>query len=172
MSFLIFLAVVVIGLIICCLFNNDTQNLKPSSYNLLYWSGLEKVENKRALLTISPNEKMLYLDFENKKTFNINFDNIKDVELLKEIKHKNKSVVGRAVVGGLLLGPVGAVVGGMSGLGQKEEKDYYLKISTSNHELIFKALSDKVFDLSNCFITLNKIFNNSDVLNNIDSEID
>ena len=33
---------------------------------------------------------------------------------------KNKSVIGRAVVGGLILGPVGAIVGGMTGIGQKQ----------------------------------------------------
>jgi len=32
---------------------------------------------------------------------------------------KDKSVIGRAIVGGLLLGPVGAIVGGMSGIGTK-----------------------------------------------------
>ena len=37
------------------------------------------------------------------------------------IMHKDKSVIGRAVLGGVLLGPLGAVIGGMSGLktGQK-----------------------------------------------------
>ena len=35
-------------------------------------------------------------------------------------EQKNKSVVGRAIVGGLILGPVGAIVGGMTGIGQKE----------------------------------------------------
>lgn len=39
-----------------------------------------------------------------------------------EIKEKSKSVGGRAVIGGVLLGPVGAIVGGMSGLGKKEIK--------------------------------------------------
>ncbi len=38
------------------------------------------------------------------------------------LEKKEKSVVGRAVVGGLLLGPVGALVGGMSGMGTKEVK--------------------------------------------------
>lgn len=46
---------------------------------------------------------------------------------MKFIKHdnlsvQNKSVIGRAAVGGLILGPLGAVVGGMSGLGSKYKK--------------------------------------------------
>ena len=40
----------------------------------------------------------------------------------EEIIEKNKSVIGRAVVGDLLLGPLGAVVGGMSGIGTKQKK--------------------------------------------------
>ena len=35
-------------------------------------------------------------------------------------EQKNKSVIGRAIVGGLILGPVGAIVGGMTGIGQKQ----------------------------------------------------
>lgn len=38
----------------------------------------------------------------------------------KDIQEKSKSVAGRAVIGGLLLGPVGAVVGGMTGLQGKK----------------------------------------------------
>jgi hypothetical protein len=37
------------------------------------------------------------------------------------IKNKDKSLIGRAVVGGVLLGPLGAVIGGMSGLKNGEE---------------------------------------------------
>jgi hypothetical protein len=36
----------------------------------------------------------------------------------EELAQSGKSVLGRATVGGLLLGPVGAVIGGMSGLGK------------------------------------------------------
>lgn len=39
-----------------------------------------------------------------------------------EIRDKNKSVIGRALVGGLLFAGAGAVVGAVSGLGTKQEK--------------------------------------------------
>ncbi|MBN2893516.1 MAG: zinc-ribbon domain-containing protein [Bacteroidales bacterium] len=38
-----------------------------------------------------------------------------------ELIRTDKSVIGRAVVGGLVLGPLGAIVGGMSGIGSKEK---------------------------------------------------
>lgn len=46
-----------------------------------------------------------------------------------EIKERGKSVIGRAAVGGLLLGPLGAVIGGISGTGtkkRKEEKNFFV----------------------------------------------
>lgn len=46
---------------------------------------------------------------------NVRFDRLTE----KEDIQQDKSVIKRAVVGGLLAGPVGAVVGGMSGLGTK-----------------------------------------------------
>ena len=60
----------------------------------------------------------------------------------KAIIEKDKSVIGRAVVGGLLLGPVGAIVGGMSGIGtkkenvivQKEDEKIYIKIFSPSHQ--------------------------------------
>lgn len=39
----------------------------------------------------------------------------------QELISKDKTVIGRAVVGGLILGPLGAIVGGMSGIGTKEQ---------------------------------------------------
>lgn len=52
---------------------------------------------------------------------NIQYTQIKKINIVKEteIKEFDKSVTGRAVVGGLLLGGLGAVIGGMSGLGKK-----------------------------------------------------
>ena len=43
-----------------------------------------------------------------------------DYSMVKE----DKSVIKRALVGGLLLGPAGAIVGGMSGLKDSEKKTY------------------------------------------------
>lgn len=47
---------------------------------------------------------------------------IKRAEHMKnnELREKQKSVIGRAVAGGLLLGPVAAIIGGLSGVGTKK----------------------------------------------------
>jgi hypothetical protein len=49
----------------------------------------------------------------------------------EELARTDKSVIGRAVVGGLILGPLGAIVGGMSGIGSKEKlkNKHYLVIN-------------------------------------------
>lgn len=41
-----------------------------------------------------------------------------------QIQEANKSVVGRAAIGGILFGGLGAVVGGMSGLSSKKKRKY------------------------------------------------
>lgn len=54
-----------------------------------------------------------------------------------EIEQKSKSVAGRAVLGGVVLGPVGAIVGGMTGIGSKAKKkvvSYVIINYTSNGE--------------------------------------
>jgi|GEM_PF-2143058 len=37
-------------------------------------------------------------------------------------EQKEKSVIGRAIIGGLIFGPVGAIIGGMTGMGTKQLK--------------------------------------------------
>lgn len=47
----------------------------------------------------------------------------------EELAKIDKSVIGRAMVGGLILGPLGAIIGGMSGIGSKERfinKQYFV----------------------------------------------
>lgn len=58
------------------------------------------------------------------KGFTIHFSQVVACQFLEalKIKTKGKSVVGRALLGGIILGPVGAVVGGMSGVGKTEQQ--------------------------------------------------
>ena len=58
----------------------------------------------------------------------LNFYNIHNSQIISlktmsqdELAKVDKSVIGRAVIGGLILGPLGAIVGGMSGIGSKEK---------------------------------------------------
>lgn len=66
-------------------------------------------------------------------SFYISYQQIIDMKFVshKQLSEVDKSVLGRAVVGGLLLGPLGAVVGGLSGIGTKKKNigDYYLVIN-------------------------------------------
>lgn len=64
----------------------------------------------------------------------------------KEIVEKNKSVIGRAVTGGLLFGGVGAVVGAVSGTGKKEKTVrkfmFIISYKSSNGSDAFITLED------------------------------
>ena len=55
--------------------------------------------------------------------YSLSLSKLTNVSILtdKEILEKQKSVGGRAVVGALVLGPLGAIVGGMSGIGTKKK---------------------------------------------------
>jgi len=67
----------------------------------------------------------------------------------KDIKEKSKSVGGRAIAGGLILGPLGAIIGGMSGIGSKKESitKYYIIINYKSNDKD-KALSFEVVGAS------------------------
>lgn len=57
----------------------------------------------------------------------IGFDTLIQVEVKREVEviqgnEKDKSVIGRSIFGGLFLGPTGAVIAGMSGIGKKTVK--------------------------------------------------
>ena len=59
-----------------------------------------------------------------KMSVSLKYEKITNCEYVteKDIQEKSKSVLGRAAIGNLLLGPVGAVVGGMSGLNGTKKK--------------------------------------------------
>lgn len=78
----------------------------------------------------------------------LKYDQITDVYygLQTEIAEKSKSVIGRAVAGGLLFGGVGAVVGAVSGSGTKEIKNkkfmFIISYKSSSGEDAFISFED------------------------------
>lgn len=66
-------------------------------------------------------------------TFKINNKKIISFDLINKsnIETKSKSVIGRGIAGGLIFGPVGAIIGGISGTKQdiKSNDEFFLNIS-------------------------------------------
>lgn len=83
--------------------------------------------------------KLSYAGIPNDKISRITLENSEQI-----YERKEKSVIGRAIIGGLLFGPVGATVGGLSGLkdGQKKVKmpDLMLSIEIGQENEIDRVL--------------------------------
>ena len=83
-----------------------------------------------------------------KQEITLNYNQITDVfyGYKTEIVETNKSVIGRAVAGGLLFGGVGAVVGAVSGTGPNEKKQtslyFIISYVSSNGEDAFIRFED------------------------------
>ena len=105
---------------------------KPAA-ELLYIDGISSMtpmervtvfadcEKRRLAVTSASTGRSVYIKYSQLCAAGI----IKDTDIVA----KNKSVIGRAAVGGLVLGPVGAIVGGLSGTGAKQgtvAKYYYV----------------------------------------------
>ena len=59
----------------------------------------------------------------------LSFDKIRGAGYITQDELVEKSTIGRAVVGGVLFGGIGALVGGMSGQGKKTKKINYFAIA-------------------------------------------
>lgn len=59
----------------------------------------------------------------------IHYSQIIEMVQFTETELRDKSVLGRALVGHILFGGVGAIVGGISGTGSKKVRKYYLIIN-------------------------------------------
>lgn len=116
------------------------------------------------IITIDIDEKsseVIFKGFMNKKApvihLPLNKLTYATLETEHDIVEKNKSVVGRAAVGTLLAGPLGAIIGGMSGVGTKKKKDKERVIFTIGYtdgELLF--IDDKHMTITNFYEKLRK----------------
>lgn len=98
----------------------DWSVLSPDLIQMKYIGGIDDLDAKVYLKSIIC-LKGLELIFQEMR-YGLLSGNIKywTVENKREIiGTKSKSVVGRALAGGLLFGPVGAIIGGLTGIGKK-----------------------------------------------------
>ena len=115
---------------------------KQQKIRVAYVDGIKdvfKLENESVdLINDSYHNKLLINSVISKKrTASLSLEKITDVRDIKdtEIKEVNKSVVGRAIVGHLLMGSLGAIIGGVSGVGTKQQ-------STQHHFIIVSYVSE------------------------------
>lgn len=102
------------------LFNRKDKKEKISMY-FNHISGLDL--DKGFAVSLNKLEDEILIEYGNGKfQLKIPYSNIVKVNryTITEEEFKKKSILGRAIVGGVLTGGVGAVIGGMTGIGDKK----------------------------------------------------
>lgn len=102
---------------------------KGTSVKLRYLTGIDQcVKNSIVKLTLNDDTESLDINvmLDKKPEIHLNYNKIIAVDYFskEEIIRKRKSVAGRAMIGGILLGQLGAIIGGMSAINDKEKTDY------------------------------------------------
>lgn len=132
------------------LFSRKNKNINRS-VNLAYVDGIENYK-KGAIVVVNISSEEQCLVIKN-KVFNnsiikIRLDQVTGANVIteKEIIEKSKSTVGRAMIGGVLLGPLGAIIGGISGIGvnQKSKSHYYMVINYKSQNGDIKVISFEI----------------------------
>lgn len=106
-------------------FTSKKGSIISDYFLLLENVGQFKSEN---MINVSLYDKFLELSAPmSKQPITLNYSQITDVYygFETEIVQQNKSVIGRAAAGGIVFGPVGAIVGAVSGAGAKEKKEIH-----------------------------------------------
>lgn len=123
--------------------NEQVQKAQDKKFDLVHIKGINFVSPKQEICCVLHDNVVNFTDKKRTNLKNLSYSDIENIIMLEEIEQtrKNKSVIGRAIVGGLILGPVAAVVGGISGAvpTTQNNKKYYLKIqihNEGNNELI------------------------------------
>lgn len=128
---------------------------KLRSVNVSSFDGIEVLPRGLAIKLIADddnNEILIKSRVIKKPEVHLKYNKITGINVIteKEILEKNKSVVGRAVLGGVLLGPLGAILGGMSGIGSKgkADKHYFIVINYKSKDDDIKVISFEIVGAS------------------------
>lgn len=104
------------------------------------------IDDENNLLTIRPRGS-------NSSLIHIKYEQLIDCATIHDemVTEKDKSVLGRAIIGGVLTGGIGAIIGGMSGIGTKKnkKKTHYLVINYKSKDDEVKVLSFRMDGLVN-----------------------
>lgn len=123
--------------------------------NLNYIDGIESY-NKGTAVVLSLNDENKSMEMKarvyKKPPVFLQLEQITGVEVIseKDIIEKGKSTIGRAMVGGVFLGPLGAIVGGMSGIGNKNKSEthYFMIVNYKSKDEEIKVLSFEIVGAS------------------------
>lgn len=161
-GYLVFLLTVIGGGVLIALVAKAKRKRKEKmeqygaaeSYIAFHMHGIPHA-SQNALANIFINDEKMVVECKG-ITFELKLERVTAAEGVSrtDLLKQDKSVIARGVVGGLLLGPIGAIVGGMSGVGTKDKKGAFLVINyrssaTDQIEVI-------IFDMKN-ILTARKI---------------
>ena len=122
-----------------------------TSINLIHIDGVSGYGKGTAIsINLDDSNKCLTINARvyEKPLVHLSYEQIVDIDAIDEEKiiEKSKSTVGRALAGGILLGPLGAIIGGMSGIGTNKTSSttYYMIINYKSQDGEIKVLSFKI----------------------------
>lgn len=132
-----------------------------------YISGLPTNKNEFDVYKVTFDNEFLKIEkiylFKPKtpEIYKIDISKIISVELVNEtnIESKNKSVIGRGITGGLLFGPAGLILGGLSGTGTKSKTVIKEILNVSYYGINENDIKTILFDVSNTILGKNKFIN-------------
>ena len=131
------------------------------SIKLIYIDGIDRyIKNTDVSLNLDDKKRCLVIKASNYPVVNINFEKLVAADIIheKDIIETNKNSIGRAVVGGVLLGRLGAIIGGMSGSGTKQSSKLktFLVINYKSKDEEIKVIS---LEIQNITMNMPKFIN-------------